>query len=174
MDLNTVQSVRTPQHRAELGLQPGEAFLAGGTWLFSEPQLTVSGLVDLTTLGWPNFEVTDDGLDIAATCTLADLLRLEPAPSWRAFPLFSLCVNSLVASFKIHNLATVGGNLCTALPAGSIIALTAGLDARAVIWSPDGSERELPVVDFVLGVRRTALRPGELLRSVRISRTSLE
>jgi CO/xanthine dehydrogenase FAD-binding subunit len=134
----------------------------------------VSGLVDLTMMGWPDLEITDGGLEIAATCTLTDLLRFEPPSDWRAFPLVSQCVNSLVASFKIHRVATVGGNLCTALPAGSIIALTAGLDAQAVIWCPDGSAREMPVVDFVLGVRRTALLPGEVLRAVRIGRPALE
>jgi CO/xanthine dehydrogenase FAD-binding subunit len=174
MDLNTVRTVRQPRARAELGLSGGETFLAGGTWLYSEPQPDVTGVVDLMSLGWPSLTVSADGLEIAATCTLAELLRLDPPASWRAAPLFGQCVNSLVASFKIFHLATVGGNLCTTLPAGSIIALTAALDGVAVIWTPDGGERSLPVTDFVLGAQRNALAPGELLRSVRIGVDALK
>ncbi len=173
MDLNTVRTVRTPRDRDGLILDPGESFLAGGTWLYSEPQLAVTGLVDLALLAWPSLVKTPDGLEIAATCTLADLLALVPDPSWRAHPLFAQCVNSLVASFKIFTQATVGGNLCTTLPAGSLISLTAALDATAVIWTPDGGERTIAVVDFVLGAQRNALQPGELLRSVRIGGAAL-
>lgn len=168
MDLNTIRSVRLPRDRADLALTPGEAFLAGGTWLYSEPQPHLTGLVDLTALGWPAYEVGADGLTIAATCTLTELLRITPAPDWRAHPLFAQCVNSLAASFKVFGTATVGGNLCTTLPAGSIIGLAAGLDATALIWTPDGGERSVPVVEFVLGAQRNVLQPGELLRSVHI------
>ena len=173
MDLNTVTRLRQPRDRSELRLAAGEAWLAGGTWLYSEPQPGVTGLVDLTTLGWPALEVTADGLTVAATCTLAELLQLPPDPSWRAHPLVAQCVNSLVASAKIFGTATVGGNLCTTLPAGSLIALTAALDATALIWAPDGTERRLAIVDFVLGAQRNALRAGELLRSVQLPAAAL-
>ena len=53
MDLNTIRSVVRPTRRAEVpDWQAGDAWLAGGTWLFSEPQPALSRLVDLTTLGW--------------------------------------------------------------------------------------------------------------------------
>ena len=174
MDLSSVRSVRLPRERGELLLAPGEVFLAGGTWLYSEPQPEVAGLVDLTALGWPGLGVTADGLEIAATCTLAELLRLPPQPGWRAQPLFAQCVNSLVASFKIFSSATVGGNLCTALPAGALIGLTAALDANVQVWTADEGDYRLPVVDFVLGPQRTALAPGELLRSVHIGAAELQ
>lgn len=168
MDLNTVRSIRLPRDRIDLVLAPGEAFLAGGTWLYSEPQPHLSGLVDLTALGWPAYEVTSAGLTVAATCTLTELLAIPAEPDWRAHPLFAQCVNSLAASFKVFGSATVGGNLCTTLPAGSLIALTAALDATALIWTPEGGERSVPVVDFVRGAQRNVLSPGELLRSVLI------
>ena len=62
MDLNTVTSYRFARSRDDLALAPGEIILGGGTWLFSEPQPAVTGLVDLTTMGWPDLEVTDAGL----------------------------------------------------------------------------------------------------------------
>ncbi len=45
----------------------------GGTWLFSEPQTHLTRLIDLTDLKWPALTVTDGGLQIAATCTVAQL-----------------------------------------------------------------------------------------------------
>lgn len=168
MDLNTVRSVRQPRQRTELVLRAGEAFLAGGTWLYSEPQPAVTGVVDLTFLRWPSIEITTGGLELAATCTLSELLNLPARPGWLAHPLFAQCINSLVASFKIWKMATVGGNLCTTLPAGALISLTAALDATLVIWALDGSERTLSVVDFILGAQHNALRPGEVLRSILI------
>jgi CO/xanthine dehydrogenase FAD-binding subunit len=173
VDLNTVRSVRVARSRADLVLSEGEAFLAGGTWLYSEPQPHVTGVVDLMTLGWPSLVTGPAGLEVAATCTLAELLALRPDPSWRAAPLFDQCVNSLVASFKIFSAATVGGNLCTTLAAGSLIALTAALDGVATIWSPHGGRRTVLVVDFVLGPQRNALLPGELLRSVHLGADAL-
>jgi CO/xanthine dehydrogenase FAD-binding subunit len=70
-----------------------------------------------------------------------------------------------VASFKIWHTATIGGNIALALPAGALTSLATALDAEALLWTADG-ERRLPVADLVLGVRRTALGQGEVLRSL--------
>ena len=51
-------------------------------------------------------------------------------------PLIDQCCRAFLASFKIWKTATVGGNLCMALPAGPMIALTAALDGDCVIWRP--------------------------------------
>ena len=52
MDLNTIKEVTRPKARSELsGWRDGDAFLGGGTWLFSEPQPKLTRLVDLSTLG---------------------------------------------------------------------------------------------------------------------------
>ena len=170
MDLITVREVRVPSTRAELTFVPGERPLGGGTWLFSERQDALTGLVDLTGLGWPAVTETDAGLSIAATCTIAELSRLShPGGS----PLFWQCANSLLASFKIWNVATVGGNICLALPAGSMTSLAAALDADAVIWTTNGGERRTPVASFVTDVQQNVLAPGEVLRSIDIPRKAL-
>ena len=169
MDLNTIDALVRPRKRADLpGWQGGDAWLAGGTWLFSEPQPALSRLVDLSGLGWAPHAVSEAGLTLAATCTIAQLDRLElPAP-WLAAPLVSQCCRALLGSFKIWNRATVGGNLCMALPAGPMTALAAALDGTCVIWTPDGAERRVPALDFVLGPQRTVLEPGEILRQVEV------
>ena len=76
MDLISLDRIRAAHDRTELALGPRSAPLAGGTWLFSEPQPGLEELVDLTTLGWPAIGVTDDGLTLAATCTIRSLADL--------------------------------------------------------------------------------------------------
>ncbi|AWN51702.1 FAD binding domain-containing protein [Methylobacterium sp. 17Sr1-1] len=167
MDLNSITEVVAPRARAGLpAWRPGDAWLAGGTWLFSEPQEGVSRLVDLPSLGWAPFTVTEAGLRIAATCTIAALDRIELPAAFTAAPLVGLCCRALLGSFKVWNAATVGGNLCLALPAGPMIALAVALDGLALIWTPDGGERTLPVRDLVRGPQETALAPGEILREI--------
>lgn len=169
MDLNTIETVLRPATRAGLApWRPGDAWLAGGTWLFSEPQPDLRRLVDLGRLGWTPLRATAAGLEVAATCTIAELARFEPPAGWRAGPLVGRCCRALLGSFKIRNAATVGGNLCLALPAAPMIALACALDAACVIWTPDGGERRIGVPDFVLGPQETALHPGEVLRGIDI------
>ncbi|GAA4685397.1 FAD binding domain-containing protein [Frondihabitans cladoniiphilus] len=173
MDLISVREIRMPRDRSEIVFAPGEQPLGGGTWLFSERQPGLTGLVDLTALGWEPLTVTAETLTIAATCTIRDLTLLPAQAGWHAHPLLSLCANSLLASFKIWNVATVGGNVATALPAGAMTSLMAALDATAVIWGPEGEARTMPVATFVRGVRQTDLRPGEVLRALEVPVASL-
>jgi CO/xanthine dehydrogenase FAD-binding subunit len=156
----------------------GDAWLGGGTWLFSQPQPELRRLLDLTGFGWPSLVENADGLEIAATCTIAELSRWQPfgppsAAQWPAAGLVGQCCHALLASFKVWNAATVGGNICLSLPAGSMTSLTAALDGTATIWSPDGSAHEVPVMEFVTGAGRNVLRPGELLRSVTVPASSM-
>jgi CO/xanthine dehydrogenase FAD-binding subunit len=167
MDLNTIKAVERPTSRKALpAWRTGDAFLGGGTWLFSEPQPALTRLVDLSSLGWTPLTATADGLEIAATCTVAELDAFAASPGWTAATLIGQCCRAFLASFKIWNSATVGGNVCMSLPAGPMISLTAALDGTAVIWTADGSERRMPVADFVTGPQRNVLKPGDILRSI--------
>jgi CO/xanthine dehydrogenase FAD-binding subunit len=170
VDLNTVSDFVT--HPTLSDWQPGDAWLAGGTWLFSEPQPAVRRLLDLTTLDWPALQVLDDGLEIAATCTIASLHGFEGPAEWTVGPLIRQCCDAFLASFKIWNEATVGGNLCNALPAGPMISLTSALNGTCLIQSPSG-ERVVPAVQFVTGDNQHVLLPGEWLRSIHLPVASL-
>jgi CO/xanthine dehydrogenase FAD-binding subunit len=170
MDLVAVTSHRVARGRADLALAPGEALLAGGTWLFSEPQPEVSGLVDLTTLEWPDWEELPGVLRIGATCTVE---RALGAPWGDAAELVRACADSFLMSFKVQHVATVGGNLCLALPAAAMVSLTAALGGSVVVWTPDGGERVEPVVDFVTGAGTTTLGPGEVIRAVGVPTAAL-
>src|SRR3984893_12797723 len=164
MDLNTVTVIARPRSRDEIKpIAEGDAYLAGGTWLFSEPQPQLRRLIDLTTLGWQSLVANEAGLSIAATCTVAELDTFEPPVAWGAATLIGRCCRSFLASFKIWNTATVGGNVCMALPAGPMISLVAALHGVCVIWRLDGGERRLPVLDFVTPLGRSgALLIGTL------------
>lgn len=176
MDITTVTSYRPARTRADLVLAPGEVVMAGGTWLMSEPQPTTTGFVDLTTLGWPDLEVTATGLRIGATCTIARLLawaESEAPTEWTSLALARPSADALLASFKIWNTATVGGNVCQAFAAGAMIAMLATLDATALIWTLDGGEREIPVAELVIDNQATSLAPGEIVRALDVPARAL-
>ena len=175
MDLNTITAVIRPNSRAELPpWQAGDAWLAGGTWLFSEPQVHLSRLIDLRDLRWPALTVDDAGLSISATCTVAALDGLACPADWLAASLINQCCQAFLASFKIWKTATVGGNLCMALPAGPMIALLAALDGICLVWKADGSEQTIKVIDFITGPQRNALAPGDLLRQIDVPLAALK
>jgi len=174
MDLNTITAVAHPTTRDQLPVwTAGDAWLAGGTWLFSEPQVHLSRLIDLTDLKWPALTVTETELSISATCTFAQLDALACPPEWIASPLINQCCRAFLASFKIWKTATVGGNICMSLPAGPMISLTSALDGVCTIWQASGGERKIPVVDVVIGDQRNVLAPGDLLRQVDIPLAAL-
>ena len=174
MNLTTINEIKRPGSVAEIsGWRDGYSWLAGGTWLFSEPQVVVDTLIDLDGLGWAPLTVTDSGLDIAATCRVVHLHDFEGPPAWRAVPLFRRCIDCFLMSFKIWNAATIGGNLCMSLPAGAMISLTAALEGVCTLWPRDGAPREVPVVDFVTGNHQNVLAKGELLRSIHLPASAL-
>ncbi len=174
MDLNTVTEVLRPRGRAELpAAAEGDAVLGGGTWLFSEPQPKVTRLVDLSGLGWEPLRAGADGLSIAATCTIAELNGFEAPVEWRAAFLIRECCRAFLASFKIWNMATVGGNICLGLPAGPMISLAVALEGEGVLWGPNGAERRAKIADLVCGPREVALAPGEVLRAVELPARAL-
>jgi CO/xanthine dehydrogenase FAD-binding subunit len=175
MDLNTITEVAHPQSREQLPLwAAGDAWLAGGTFLFSEPQAHLARLIDLTDLKWPALSVGETALTIAATCTVAQLDGLICPPEWLASPLINQCCRAFLASFKIWKTATVGGNICMSLPAGPMISLAAALDGVCTIWKADGREQTIDVADFVTGNQRNVLAPGDLLRQIDIPLAALK
>ncbi|GAB5077666.1 FAD binding domain-containing protein [Arthrobacter sp. AD-310] len=181
MDMNTIEAVVPTTDPAQW--RDGDAWLAGGTVLFSYGSLAfgprpLRRLLDLGQAGWEPVTVTADGIDLAATCTVARLYSLPGSAetagrAWPGLDLFQPCCDSFVASFKVWNMSTVGGNICTSLPAGPMTSLCAGLDAVATVLGPGGGTRTVPVADFVTGNAENCLAPGELLRSVHLPASAL-
>jgi CO/xanthine dehydrogenase FAD-binding subunit len=70
-----------------------------------------------------------------------------------------------VGSPQIRTVGTIGGNLGTASPAGDVLPFLAALDAHVVLADADGTRR-LCWDEFLLGPKRTALLPGEVILGV--------
>lgn len=75
----------------------------------------------------------------------------------------------LFGSRQIRNRATMGGNLVTASPIGDSAPVLLALDARVVLASAK-AERVLPIEEFFVAYRKTALQSGEILKSIVIPR----
>ncbi len=60
---------------------------------------------------WPAWTVLDGDLVISSTCTLAELAAIPDDRGWPAHPLFFQACTALLGSFKVWNVATVGGNV---------------------------------------------------------------
>src|SRR3989440_2135147 len=105
---------------------------------------------------------TEWRIGAAATLTkLDDLLGAE-------FPEIREML-SVFGSRQIRNRATLGGNLVTASPIGDSAPVLLALEASAVLASAAG-ERVLPLDEFFVAYRKTALQPGEILKSLVLPR----
>jgi len=174
MDLNTITAISRPKlSDGAIDWREGDAWLAGGTWLFSEPQPHLNRLIDLEGFGWQPWTVSKHGVEIAATCTIAKLVALAATADWTAAPLIEECCRSFLSSFKIWNTATVGGNICMSLPAGPMISLAVALEGICKIRQRDGGERLIAVEDFVTGNNKNVLQPGDLLISINLPVSAL-
>ncbi|MBW4644402.1 MAG: FAD binding domain-containing protein [Goleter apudmare HA4340-LM2] len=175
MDLPNVETYLTP-HNLENITNWGEGWvwLAGGTWLFSEPQPHLKVLVDIQDLGWSEIIVEDDYLIIGATCPLIKLLEYPWLSEWTAAEGFKSAIAALAASFKVINMATVGGNICLALSVGTLAPMMVALEAIYEIWNLNGESRRVAAKNFQLGHCQTILKTGEILRRVLIPISNLK
>jgi CO/xanthine dehydrogenase FAD-binding subunit len=92
--------------------------------------------------------------------------ELETGPLAGLFPALAQASRT-VGSPQIRNAGTLGGNLVTCSPAGDGLPVLAALDADIELASAEG-RRSVAVGDFMIGVKRTALRPGEMIVSVTV------
>ena len=97
----------------------------------------------------------------------ATLTRIEEAVA-AEYPAMAQMLK-LFASRQIRNRATLGGNLATASPIGDSAPVLLCLDAEIVLKSRD-HERTLPLHEFFLDYRKTALQPGEIILQIRLPR----
>ncbi|HEY5887691.1 MAG TPA: FAD binding domain-containing protein [Acidimicrobiales bacterium] len=104
-----------------------------------------------------------DRLWLGATATytelgLPDVAALAPGLAQAA---------RTVGSPQIRNAGTVGGNLGTASPAGDLLPVLVAQDAVVHLRSAT-TGRDLPITEFLTGVKQTALGPGELIVGVTV------
>jgi carbon-monoxide dehydrogenase medium subunit len=110
--------------------------------------------------------VTDDGVQIGATCTLGELVAHPVVQEW--YP--ALVEAALtVGSVAIRNRASLVGNACNASPAADTAPPLLVHAARVTIAATDG-DRTATLDEFFLGPRRTLCGPGELVTRIDLPR----
>jgi len=147
-------------------LGAGASVIAGGTdWYPSRGDGPVpQDVLDVTRLpGFRGIGQDGAGWRIGAATTWTEIVR---APLPRGFDGLKRAARQ-VGSIQIQNAGTVGGNICNASPAADGMPPLLTLDAEVELVGPEGV-RQMPLDRFVTGVRRTDLRPGELLRAIHI------
>jgi len=110
------------------------------------------------------------GLEIGACATINEVIQHPMVRDH--FPLLQACAHDL-ASYQIRNRATVVGNIVNASPCSDMAPALLCLDAWVQIASTDG-HREVPLEQFFLGVKRTILKPHEVLTKILIPLCSLD
>jgi len=142
--------------------------VAGGTDVLVELQRGVkptTTLIDISTLQDLKYLRYESGyLYLGALATHNDVVASAACLQY-ALPLAQACWE--VGAPQIRTRATVAGNLITASPANDTITPLMALNAEVVLVSTEG-ERVLPLHDFYVGMRRTVLKPNELLREIRV------
>jgi len=152
---------------AALAASPTALLLAGGTDTMVEVNAgarEVSSVVALRDVAeLRTWKRDGDDVVLGAGLTYTDLLANELAA---LVPALAQAART-VGSPQIRNAGTLGGNLATASPAGDTLPVLAALDATVEIVGPT-RRHVVPLSEFVLGPKRNALRPGELVVAVRL------
>lgn len=144
--------------------------LAGGTDFYPAQgnRPIREDILDINGIGTLRGVVEDETWwSIGARTTWTDIIR-QPLPA--AFDALKQAGRE-VGSPQIQNVASVAGNLCNASPAADGVPALLVLDAEVELRSLEGV-RHLPLADFILGNRRIARRPDELLTAIRVPKTS--
>ena len=156
-----------------IAANPRATLLAGGTDLLVEVneghrqlpwrdgETTVISLTRVPELSTWTYDPERRTITLGAAVTWSEIER-EPLRSM--LPALAEAART-VGSPQIRNAGTVGGNLATCSPAGDGLPVLAALDAEVQLVGPSG-RRTLPVAEFMVGVKRTALDPGELIESI--------
>lgn len=149
-----------------LAQQQGK-IVAGGTDVYPaikqghtpKSLLDVTRIKELTTI-----TVAGTGIRIGAAVTWTEIIKAKlPA----AFDGLKQAAKE-VGSLQIQNAGTIAGNLCNASPAADGVPPLLTLDAQVELASAARGMRILPLQDFILGVRRTALASDEIVTAIHI------
>lgn len=143
--------------------EPGSKVLAGGTDLLVnirnkvvKPEVLVD-IKEIEELQGIRYEYGK--LFVGATVTINDLIENETIS--KTYPILK-DAGQVLASYQVRNRATVGGNLCNASPAADMAPPFLVLQAKALVFGSDGL-KEIPLKEFFLGVKKTTLKPDEIL-----------
>ena len=156
---------------------PKARLVAGGTdlWLETTQRLArFPHVIDVTRVAELNLieEATpEEGLQGWWIGAAVSYSRLEPLLA-EHYDAFAHLLHRL-GSQQVRNRGTLGGNIANASPIGDTPPVLLALESRLRLVGPQG-ERELPLADFFLDYKRTALKEGEAIRAVFLPRPTAE
>lgn len=145
---------------------PDVSVIAGGTDWFPQAgdMLTRRPLLDVTRLpGFRGISQDGEGWRIGAATRWSDLIAAGLPPLFDGLT----AAAREVGSVQIQNRGTIAGNLCNASPAADGVPPLLTLAAQVELVSAAGT-RVVALEDFITGVRRTVLMPGELVSAILI------
>jgi CO/xanthine dehydrogenase FAD-binding subunit len=149
------------QHGADLVVMGGGTIVMG---MVNDGLLFPSKAMSLARAGIDSVRAVDGQVEIGAATTIARLAQLD------RLPILAQAAGMFGAP-AVRNMATVGGNLFAAPPAGDIAVPLLALDAQVELVGPHG-RRILPLDQFFTGLGQTARAPDELVAALRLPQTA--
>ena len=137
------------------------AYWAGGTDIILQWQRAkrhIEHCIDITHAGMNTIKVENDQIRIGATVTISDL---EDAASIHPYLAVIAKTAKKMATPQVRTVATIGGNLCNAVPSAELAPPLMVLDAKLVTTS-----NTYAIGEFFTGVRQTVLAEDELLTEI--------
>lgn len=150
----------------ELLARGGQTLLAGGTDFYPARvgKPLPSRVLDLGGLRELRGITEEPGhWRIGAMTTWSELIEAKLSP---LFDCLKMAARE-IGGRQIQNAGTLAGNLCNASPAADGVPPLLALDASVEVAGL-GSRRSVPLGEFIIGPRRTALEPGELVTAIRV------
>ncbi|MDH3231529.1 MAG: xanthine dehydrogenase family protein subunit M [Alphaproteobacteria bacterium] len=152
---------------------PDARALAGGTDLLVDLKHETASaglLVDLTRIAeCRGIEESADGLRFGSLATHTEIMESELV---RKYAPSMIDAARTVGAVQTRNLGTLGGNLVTCVPSLDSGPVLVALDAQVTI-AGIGGRRRMPLTEFFVGPRKTALEKGEILVDIIIPRANL-
>jgi CO/xanthine dehydrogenase FAD-binding subunit len=146
---------------------PDAHFIAGGTdvmVLLRHRKLAPRNLISLRGIKELCYIDGSKGLSLGS-CATHSMIEMDPFIARQYSALYD--ATTRLGSRQIRNVATIGGNICTAAPSADTACPLLVLDA-AVMIAAQGGEREIPIDDFFEGPNRVALGREELVIGFRM------
>ncbi len=163
----TVLSPRSAAEAVKAYAQaPAALPLAGGTDLmvaWNLGQWNGRAVLDLSRVAeWRTIKASAQGVLIGSLVTHSQI-QAHPVLQKR-FPLL-VAACATVGAAQIQNRGTIGGNIANASPAGDTFPALAVYEATVRVIGPAG-QRVVPIADIFAGVKKTTLKPGELIEAI--------
>lgn len=130
-----------------------------------DDNLTLINLTQVKDSKFSGISKSTKGIRIGAMTTIASISQNIDVQ--KNYPvLYEAAIN--LASTQIRQVATVGGNMCTASPSGDVACAIVALNCTCEALASTGKTRMLHSNSFFTGVRKTSLRKNELLYAIHV------